>query len=239
MKILFLLPPSEWKTANGIVWEEVLSFDFEKPSEIATNVTEKDLKCTGKRFEEGISLNKQLCSSLPLEQSGEIQTMEAINRYSGVMYNAIDYAGMNDEWKQYFEENYLIFSGMYGIVKPLDMIGNYKLPIETKGLVKYWKESITQSLNESGADYIVNLLPLSYMKMIDFKTLLPKVVNINFQVEKAGKIVKMAHGVKKIKGEWIKNICETLWTDNSDIFTLLWGKQVIHDTWVEVNILHK
>jgi hypothetical protein len=31
------------------------------------------------------------------------------------------------------------------------------------------------------------------MKMIDFKTLVPKVVNINFQVEKNGKIVKMAH----------------------------------------------
>jgi hypothetical protein len=31
------------------------------------------------------------------------------------------------------------------------------------------------------------------MKMIDFKTLIPRLVNINFQVEKEGKIVKMAH----------------------------------------------
>ena len=55
--------------------------------------------------------------------------------------------------------------------------------------------------------------------MIDFKTLTPKVVNINFQVEKAGKIVKMAHGVKKIKGEWIKQVCEKLGSDkNTDVF---------------------
>ncbi len=48
------------------------------------------------------------------------------------MYNAIDYHNMNLKGKQYFENNFKILSGMYGIVSPLDMIGNYKLPIETK-----------------------------------------------------------------------------------------------------------
>jgi cytoplasmic iron level regulating protein YaaA (DUF328/UPF0246 family) len=43
----------------------------------------------------------------------------------------------------------MILSGMYGIVKPNDVIGNYKLPIESKGLVKYWKDDITKALNES------------------------------------------------------------------------------------------
>jgi len=52
MKILFLLPPSEGKTSNGTIGSEVLSFDFKKPSEVAINVSEKDLKCIGKRFEE-------------------------------------------------------------------------------------------------------------------------------------------------------------------------------------------
>jgi uncharacterized protein len=143
----------------------------------------------------------------------------AMTRYTGVMFNAIDYIGMNDAGQSYFEDHFMIFSGMYGIVKPNDLIGNYKLPIESKGLVKYWKEDITKALNDSRAEYIVNLLPLSYMKMIDFKTLIPRLVNINFQVEKAGKIVKMAHGVKKIKGEWIKNICEQLGKNSdSDVF---------------------
>jgi cytoplasmic iron level regulating protein YaaA (DUF328/UPF0246 family) len=56
---------------------------------------------------------------------------------------------MSDEGKKFFNENFLIFSGMYGKVKPMDMIGNYKLPIETKTLAKYWQENITKSLNES------------------------------------------------------------------------------------------
>jgi cytoplasmic iron level regulating protein YaaA (DUF328/UPF0246 family) len=85
MKILFLLPPSEGKTVSGIVGDEALSFSFDKPHEIASNVTEKDLKCTGNRYEEGVSLNKQLVSMSQLE------VKPAIERYSGVMYNAIDH----------------------------------------------------------------------------------------------------------------------------------------------------
>lgn len=234
MKILFLLPPSEGKNSQGEIGEEKLSFSFEKPKEIATNVTEKDLKCSGNRFKEWVNLNKQLC-----ETKGFIIT-PAMNRYSGVMYNAIDFAGMNDEWKKYFEENFMIFSGMYGILKPMDLIGNYKLPIETKTLAKYWQETITNTLNESGADYVVNLLPLSYQKMINFKTLQPKIININFQVEKNGKIVKMAHWVKKIKGEWIKNICETLgWGENTDVFKIFDGEKVETEKSIEINILYK
>ncbi len=52
MKILFLLPPSEGKNTEGTPGNEVLTYQFEKPNEIAVNVTEKDLKCTGNRYEE-------------------------------------------------------------------------------------------------------------------------------------------------------------------------------------------
>lgn len=234
MKILFLLPPSEGKNSEGIWAKQELSFDFDKPCEIAKNVTEKDLKCTGKRYEEGVNLNKQLVSMTQLE------VKPAIERYSGVMYNAIYYQGMNKEWKNYFEQNFLIFSGMYGILKPLDKIGNYKLPIETKGLAKYWQTDITNALNNTDADYIVNLLPLSYQKMIDFKSLKPWVININFLTEKNGKIVKISHWVKKIKWEWIKNICETLWKDpQKDIFEAFGGEKNQTKNSIEINILQK
>jgi len=76
--------------------------------------------------------------------------------------------------------------------------------------------------------------------MIDFKTLQPKIININFQVEKNGKIVKMAHWVKKIKGEWIKNICEKLWTDkNKNILEIFGWEKIDTEKTIEINILHK
>lgn len=234
MKILFLLPPSEGKNSEWNPGKEVLSYEFEKPKNIAKNATQKDLKCIGNRYEEGINLNIQHIDNT------HDNVVNAMNRYTGVMFNAIDYAGMQDAGQEYFDEHFMIFSGMYGIVKPRDIIGNYKLPIETKGLVAYWKESITKTLNESQVDYIVNLLPLSYMKKIDFKALVPKLVNINFQTEKDGKIVKISHGVKKIKGEWIKDVCEKLWTNkNADVFDIFGWEKIETNKSIEVNILHK
>jgi len=44
--------------------------------------------------------------------------------------------------------------------------------------------------------------------MLNWKNLNAKVLQIEFLQNKEGKIKKMTHGVKKIKGEYIKNICE-------------------------------
>ena len=239
MKILFLLPPSEGKNI-GWLWDiEKLTYNFEKPCEIALNVTEKDLKCSWVRFEEGKQLNKLLCSW----ESANIEVMPAIWRYTGVMFNAIDYAGMSDNGQKFFENNFCIFSWMYWAVSSKDNIANYKLPIETKWLAKFWQEKITQMLNNSEIDYIVNLLPLSYQKMINMKTLSPQLININFLTEKNGKIVKISHWVKKIKGEWIKNICETLWKslnpiNNDELFLALWWEKLETEKSIEINIFH-
>ncbi len=97
MKTIFLLPPSEWKNSWWNFSEENASFKFSKPTKIANNTTEKDLKCKGKRYEEWMTLNKNI-ALWPFEYG--------INRYTGVTYNAIDYPNMTDNGKQFFENNY-------------------------------------------------------------------------------------------------------------------------------------
>jgi len=198
-KIIYLLPPSEWKNSENIFSSESLSFPFEKPLEIAKNATEKDLKCKDKRFQEAQNLNINIWNS---------QTNFAVSRYDWVMYSAIDYQNMSKKWQKYFENHFLILSGMYGIVQPKDHIANYKLPIETKWLYNFWWEKITQTLQEIWADVIVDLLPNSYKKMIDFSLLSAEIYEIDFVENIDGKTQKISHWVKKIKWEFIKNICE-------------------------------
>ena len=198
-KIIYLLPPSEWKNSENIFSSESLSFPFEKPLEIAKNATEKDLKCKDKRFQEAQNLNINILNS---------QTNFALSRYDWVMYSAIDYQNMSKKWQKYFENHFLILSGMYGIVKPKDHIANYKLPIETKWLYNFWWEKITQTLQEINADIIVDLLPNSYKKMIDFSLLSAEIYEIDFVENTEWKTKKISHWVKKIKWEFIKNICE-------------------------------
>ncbi|MCP4523652.1 MAG: YaaA family protein [Candidatus Gracilibacteria bacterium] len=205
MKLLFLIPPSEGKNTGGEPGKEYLQHTFEKPYEIIKSVTEKDLKCIGKRFEEGMLLNKLLC-----DHRVETEVHSAMERYTGVMYNAINYQELSNKGRIFFDNHFGILSGMYGLISPEDTIGNYKLPIETKGLIQFWKETISHRITQNNYDYIINLLPLSYMKMVDWKKLDTPILNINFLTEKNGKIQKVSHGVKKIKGEWIHNTVEKL-----------------------------
>lgn len=199
MKIIFLIPPSEWKSIMNLYKNEELSFLFEKPLFIAENASEKDLKCTWKKYFDAIKLNKNIENS---------DTIESIKRYNWVMYKAIDYNNFEDYSKNYFNDNFLILSGMYGLLKPMDKIWNYKLPIETKELSKYWKTKIVYELNKIDCDYIVDLLPDSYKKMINFKEINSNLIQVNF-LKNNGK--KISHWVKKIKWEWIKNICKNKW----------------------------
>ena len=238
MKILFLLPPSEGKTSWWNFKEEKLTFVFDKPCEIATNVTEKDLKCSWARYEEWLNLNKTLC------EWNQKKFLEAIERYSWVMYSAIDYLWMNSIWKKFFEEKFLIFSGMYGIIKPLDIIWNYKLPLDKAYHYKFWWDKIPDTIINEKPEYIVNLLPINYAKLIWLWTNCSrhkkklekiinawiKVVNINFLKEDWKKV---SHGVKKIKGEWIKNICENNLTNIEQFW---W--EVVNNWWIiDINII--
>ena len=85
--IIFLIPPSEAKLSSSFYTKEELSFVFKKPLIISKNATEKDLKCTWKRYEESINLNKNIEKS---------DTIESIKRYDWVMYKSIDYDNFED-----------------------------------------------------------------------------------------------------------------------------------------------
>ncbi len=240
MKLLFLIPPSEWKKPKNEYKHEKLSLVFKKPLNIAQDVTEKDLKCSWKRFEEWLKLNKELCSRVWLKS---YPTLEVINRYSGVMFNAIDYSWMNKQWKDFFENQFLILSWMYGILRPLDMIWNYKLPIESKWLLDFWWDKVVREINNFKIDYVVNLLPISYSKLILWKNKkiaekLSKIrefwiININFLKPDWKKI---SHWVKKVKWEWIKNICEK---DINNYKNFWWEIIEAEEGIIDINIINK
>lgn len=227
MKVLFLIPPSEWKNDLNNYSEEKLSFDFEKPIEIATFASEKDLKCKWNRYIEWIELNERLKKISLWNQRDCLKnegdefwfSIDVIHRYNWEMYKAIDYKNMSSNAMNFFDQHFLILSWMYWILKPLDKIGNYKLPIETKWLYQFWWDIIPNALKNLKPDFIVNLLPISYAKLIWVYTNCNrhkkkklsiidsgiKIVNVNFYKSDWKKI---SHWVKKLKWEWIKNICE-------------------------------
>lgn len=235
-KTIFLIPPSEGKNYWWYYKKEETYFNTKKPCKIAISASEKELKCTWKRFEEAKILNKTLCS---WEQN---KFLQAIERYSWVMYKYIDYKNIKN--KDFFDENFYILSWMYWILKSKDIIWNYKLPIETKWLYQYFWDIIPEKLISLKPDYIVNLLPISYAKLIWEWTNCSKhkkkkevllnawiqIINVNFYKKNGQKI---SHWVKKIKWEWIKNICNNKITDYKQFW---WEIINNEDNTIEVRI---
>lgn len=212
MKVMYLIAPSEWKKIGWEFKNEKTTFPFSKPLEISTNAREVDLKCKWERYKEWIKLNSTI-DKWPF--------MKAIDRYTWVVFNNIDYENMSDSSKKFFEENVYILSWEYWILKPNDIIWNYKLPIETKWLYDFWWDKIVKEIAKINPDYVVNLLPDSYAKLIWigkcsklkkkrdlYLSWNTKIVNVNFFHEKKWEMVKISHWVKKYRWQFIKMVCD-------------------------------
>lgn len=197
---IFLLPPSESKKIWWKSISEQCSFNFSKPLELAIQATPKDLKCTWTRYEEWIWFNKSI---------NQWPWIEAMARYSGVMFKAIDYVSLNAQQQSYFDKSVLILSGMYGLLKPTDQIANYKLPISIKGLLTFWWTQLTQALNILPKTQIIDLLPWSYKKMIQWSELNHEVMHVDFFQN--GK--KLTHAVKWVKWRWLHTQIQQ-WIEN-------------------------
>ncbi len=114
---------------------------------------------------------------------------QAILAFNGDVYTKID---VNDYTKSDFEfaQNHLrILSGLYGLLKPLDLIQPYRLEMGTrletkkgKNLYDYWGKRIAKAINETAAGRpIVNLASQEYFKAVDLKTLKTPVITVHFK----------------------------------------------------------
>ncbi len=121
------------------------------------------------------------------------------------MYAGIAYELFSSESRQYFHDSVFILSGLFGLLKPMDLIPNYKLPIEASGLVSFWKNKMTKALKNMEDVIFVDVLPQSYRKMIDWKKI-PNYVTVEF-VDDNG--TKLGHTVKATKGKWLHEMIQT------------------------------
>jgi len=80
------------------------------------------------------------------------------------------------------------------------------------------------------------MLPGAYAKMIDWKTLKTPRVQVNFLHQKDGELKKITHGVKKVKWEYVKNLCEK-WV--SSLEKLEWEKVQISENEYHIQVISK
>jgi len=136
---------------------------------------------------------------------------QALFAFSGDVYTGIEAAGMNKKQVQTAQKKLRILSGLYGILKPLDLIQPYRLEMGTKfrynkakDLYDFWSEKITKeiqrSVSESGSNILVNLASNEYFRCINTKNLNAEIISPVFKDMKNGQYKIISFFAKKARG---------------------------------------
>ena len=127
----------------------------------------------------------------------------AIERYTGVVYEHLDWHSLNKKAQDFLDKHIYIFSGLFGMVTPKTLIPDYKLKMNVLSLQYHWSPIISEELEKE--DLIIDLLPQVHRKAYKKAN---NVIAIDFQVIKKGKKSAAGHFGKAVKGELIRYIAE-------------------------------
>ena len=153
--------------------------------------------------------------SLPFKSSNARQ---AVYAFSGDVYRGMDIFTLPAKKIDHLQNTLRIISGLYGILKPLDLIQPYRLEMGTrikvgrnKNLYEFWKQKVTKILNEEldEDEIFVNLASNEYFKAIDLKTLKVPVITPVFKDFKNGEYKTIMTFAKLARGYMTRYIIDT------------------------------
>ena len=128
----------------------------------------------------------------------------AIERYTGVVYEHIDWITLSEKAKNYMEKYVFIFSGLFGILTPMTPIPDYKLKMNVLSLQHHWNPILSEALQDEKP--IIDLLPQVHRKA--YKPNKNNVTPVDFLIINKGKKTAAGHFGKAVKGEFIRHMSE-------------------------------
>ena len=152
---------------------------------------------------------------------------QALMAFKGDVYTMMDVAEYSEADLVFAQQHLRILSGLYGLLKPLDLIQPYRLEMGTRlkttkgdSLYAYWGSKISKALNEAGkGQTLVNLASQEYFKAVDQKTLSLPVVNIHFKEFKDGKYQVLGLFAKQARGRMSNFVIKNRLTDPEQLKT--------------------
>lgn len=135
----------------------------------------------------------------------------AMYAFNGDVYTGLDAASLSSEAVGTAQKQLRILSGLYGVLRPLDLMQPYRLEMGTKldnpngkNLYEYWGDTITQMLNndlaELGSSTLVNLASNEYFSAVKPKALNADIITPVFKDEKNGQYKVISFYAKKARG---------------------------------------
>ena len=147
---------------------------------------------------------------LPFEEN---KIKQAIFAFDGEVYNGLNANTLQENQLDYLQSNVRILSGLYGILRPLDLILPYRLEMGTKisvknnkNLYEFWKQTLTKHLikENTNDEVIVNLASKEYFDVIDKKSIKNKIITPEFKDYSNGKLTMISFFAKKARGLMVR-----------------------------------
>lgn len=131
--------------------------------------------------------------------------------FAGDTYTGLDAPSLSDEELLYAQDHVRILSGLYGLVRPLDLISPYRLEMGTrlenprgKNLYEFWGDKLTQALNEALKDHrdksIIRVASDEYFSALQPEKLDGPVINMVFKEMRDGKLKQISFYAKEARG---------------------------------------
>jgi len=139
----------------------------------------------------------------------------AVLAFNGDVYEGLDATSLDPVQLDWLQQHLCILSGLYGVLRPLDLMQPYRLEMGTrlqtargKNLYQFWGRQIADYLNQRAAadpaPVLVNLASEEYFKSVDKKVLQPRVLTCVFEELKAGQYKVISFMAKRARGLMVR-----------------------------------
>ena len=140
---------------------------------------------------------------------------QAVFAFNGDVYEGLNAETLSPAQLDWAQEHVCILSGLYGVLRPLDLMQPYRLEMGTalatpkgKNLYQFWDAQLSNYLNErvatDKAPVVVNLASEEYFKAVDLKALKARVVSCVFEDYKNGKYKIISFHAKRARGLMVR-----------------------------------
>jgi len=142
---------------------------------------------------------------------------QAVYAFTGEVYRGLDITSLPEEKLSLLQDRLRILSGLYGLLKPLDLIQPYRLEMGTRlkvgrrdNLYKFWDTDLAKALNDEMGDgeLLINLASAEYFKALPKKALKNPMITPVFKELKNGQYKTIMTFAKKARGLMVRYILD-------------------------------
>ncbi|HMY86897.1 MAG TPA: peroxide stress protein YaaA [Microthrixaceae bacterium] len=224
---LILIPPSEGKApgGSGPAWApSTMAIDLDGRRLAVMAALRSAMRRNEAQRQKllGVKGDALAAATAANRTVAESPTMAAAQRFTGVLYDALDLPSLSAAARRRADSSVLVLSAVFGLVVPSDPIPDHKLKMSVSigrmgKLSTWWRAPISAALSErAGGRAVWDLLPLEHSAAVDLGGV-PRTTVVFLEPNARGELVAVAHWNKLLKGALVRHLLENPGTDAADL----------------------